>query len=71
MLYAPKYNGTTFGLKCIYNLCIMNKYTVEINKTHKQKFVNKMRTTNIDFLKISRTSLKETITKHILAKYTD
>ena len=73
MLYAPRYNGATFGQKCIYNRCIMswNKYTVEINKTRKQKFVNKMRTTDIDFLKISRTSLKETITKHILAKYTD
>ena len=73
MLYGPKYNGTTFGLKCIYNRCIMswNKYTAEINKIHKQESVNKMRTTDIDFLNMSRTSLKETITKHILAKYTD
>ena len=71
MLSMPKYSGVTFGLKSIYNKCIItwNKFTAEINKIHKQKFVNKMRCTNIDFLKFSRGSLKETLTKHILTRY--
>jgi hypothetical protein len=45
MLSMPKYSGVTFGLKSIYNKCIIswNKFTAEINKIHKQKFVNKMR----------------------------
>ena len=71
MLIIPKYSGVTFGLKCIYTKCIIswNKFTAELNKIHKQKFVNKMRCTNIDLLKLSRGSLKETLTKHILTKY--
>ena len=73
MLRIPKYNGVTFGLKSIYNRCMIswNKYTAEINKVHKQKFVNKMSSTDIDFLRLSRTSLKESINKQILSKYSE
>ena len=48
-----------------------NKYTTELNKIHKQKFVNKMRCTNIDLLKLSKNNLKNTLTNHILSKYTE
>ena len=73
MLHIPKYNGVTFGLKSIYIRCMIswNKYTAEINKVHKQKFVNKMCSTDIDLIKLSKNSLKETVTKHILSKYTE
>ena len=73
MLHIPKFNGVTFGLKSIYSRCMIswNKYTAEINKVHKQKFVNKMHSTNIDLIKLPKKSLKETLTKHILSKYTE
>ena len=73
ILHLPKFSGITFGLKCIYNRCIMswNKYTLELNKVHKQKFVNKMRCTDLNFLDLSRKALKEILTKHILEKYVD
>ena len=72
-LHQPRYAGTTFGLKCIYSRCITswNKFTSEINKIHKQKFVNKMRCTNIDLHRLSRNNLKNTLTQHILSKYTE
>ena len=72
-LHQPRYVGTTFGLKCIYSRCITswNKFTTEINKIHKQKFVNKMRCTDIDLHRLSRNNLKNTLTQHILSKYTD
>ena len=73
MLHIPKFNSVTFGLKSIYTRCMIswNKFTAEINKVHKQKFINKMRSTDIDLTKLSKTSLKETVTKHILSKYTE
>ena len=73
MLHIPKFNSVTFGLKSIYTRCMIswNKFTAEINKVHKRKFVNKMSSTDIDFLKLSRTSLNESITKHILSKYSE
>ena len=39
MIHLPRYSGITFGLKCIYNKCIIswNKFTPELNKIHKQK----------------------------------
>ena len=72
-IHQPRYTGTTFGLKSIYNRCIIswNKFTTEINKIHKQKFVNKMRCTDIDLLRLSRKKLKDTLTVHILSKYTE
>jgi hypothetical protein len=72
-LQKPRYVGTTFGLKCIYNKCIIswNKFTTERNKIHKLKFVNKMRCTDIDLLRLSRNNLKNTLTEHILSKYTE
>ena len=72
-LHQPRYTGTTFGLKSIYSRCIIswNKFTSEINKIHKQKFVNKMRSTDIDLFKLSRNNLKITLSQHILSKYTD
>lgn len=73
MLRKPRYFSTYFGLKSIYNNCILswNKFTTEINKIHKLKFVNKMHCTDIDLMKLSRDKLKETITKHIISKYTE
>ena len=73
LMHLPKFSGITFGLKCIYNRCIIswNKYTQELNKIHKQKFVNKMRCTDFDLLNLSRKTIKETLTKHILEKYVD
>ena len=73
MLHIPRYTGTTFGLKCIYKQCITswNKFTAEINKIHKQKYVNKMLSPDIDLLKLSKNNLKLTLTKHILSKYTE
>ena len=72
-MHLPKFSGVTFGLKSIYNRCIMswNKYTAQLNKIHKQKFVNKMRCTDYDLLNLSRKTIKETLTKHILEKYVD
>ena len=73
MIHIPRYTGTTFGLKCIYNNCIIswNKFTSEINKINKQKFVNKMRCPDIDLLKFSRSKLKDTLTRHILSNYSE
>ena len=73
ILRKPRYFSTFFGLKSIYNNCIIswNKFTTEINKTHKINFVNKMRCTDIDLLNLSRSKLKETITKHITSTYTE
>ena len=73
MLHLPKFSGITFGLKSIYNRCIVswNKYTIELNKIHKQKFVNRMRCTDFNLLNLSRKIVKETLTKHILEKYVD
>ena len=72
-LSIPKYNTTQFGLKCIYKKCInsWNNLTSEINKNEKSKFVNKMKSTDIDFSKLSKSKLKDTITTHILSKYDD
>ena len=71
MLRKPRYFSTFFGLKSIYNNCIIswNKFTTEINKIHKLNFANKMHCTDIDLLKLSRGKLKETITKHIISTY--
>ena len=73
ILRKPRYLSTFFGLKSIYNNCIIswNKFTTEINKTHKINFVNKMHCTDIDLLNLPRGKLKETITKHITSTYTD
>ena len=73
ILRKPRYFSTFFGLKSIYNNCIIswNKITTEINKIHKLNFVNKMQSTDIDLLKLSRRKLKETITKHIISTYTN
>ena len=73
ILRKPRYFSTLFGLKSIYNNCIIswNKFTTEINKIHKLNFVNKMRCTDIDLLKLSRGKLKETITKHIVSTYVE
>ena len=73
MIHIPRYTGTTFGLKSIYNKCIIswNKFTSEINKLKKAKFANKMRCPDIDLLKLSRGSLKDTLTKHVLSTYSE
>ena len=73
MLRKPRYFSTSFGLKSIYNNCILswNEFTTEINKIHKLNFINKMQCTDIDLIKLSRAKLKETITKHIISKYTE
>ena len=73
LMHLPKFSGVTFGLKSIYNRCIMswNKYTTELNKIHKQKFVNKTRCTDFDLPNLSRKTVKETLTKNILEKYVD
>ena len=61
----------TFGFKSIYNKCVnsWNKLTSQINEAEKCKFVNKMKTPDIDLLKYSRGKLKDTITEHILSQY--
>ena len=71
MLYPPKYGTITFGFKSIYNKCVnsWNKLTSQINEAEKCKFVNKMKTPDIDLLKYSRGKLKDTITEHILSQY--
>ena len=71
ILRKPRYFSTSFGLKSIYNNCIIswNKLTSEINKIHKLNFVNKLSCTDIDLMKLSRGKLKETITNHIISKY--
>ena len=71
ILCKPRYFSTLFGLKSIYNNCIIswNKFTSEINKIHKLNFVNKLSCTDIDLMKLSRGKLKETITNHIISKY--
>ena len=73
ILRKPRYSSTFFGLKSIYNTCITswNKFSTEINKIHKLNFVNKIQCTDIDLLKLSHGKLKETITKHIISKYTE
>ena len=71
MLYAPRYNTTTFGLKTVYNKCIKswNELTLNINIKEKKKCVNKLNTPDIDLLKMSKTKMKETITSHILSTH--
>ena len=71
MLYAPWYNTANFGLKCIYNKCIKswNELTSEINIREKSKYVNKLNTPDIDLLKMPRTTMKKTLTLHILSTY--
>ena len=73
MLYPPKYSTITFGFKSIYNKCVnsWNELTSQINEAEKSKFVNKMKTPDIDLLKYSRGKLKDTITGHILSQYNE
>ena len=72
-LSIPRYKTTSFGLKCIVKKCInsWNKFTDEINKVNKTKFINKLTCPDIDLTRYSRTKLKDTINKHILNQYTD
>ena len=72
-LFIPSFNTTTFGLKCINKRCIKswNEISYEINKTHKLKYINTLLCSDIDLSTLSRNQLKNTITKHILAQYTD
>ena len=71
MLSTPTYNSTEYGLKCIYKKCInsWNDATYEINEIVKRKYVNKLKSPDIDLLKLSRNNLKESIKDHILSKY--
>ena len=71
MLSIPIYNTTQFGLKSIYKKCInsWNQLTSEINKIEKQKYVNKMKSSDIDLSKFSKGKLKETIKAHMITKY--
>ena len=71
MLSIPKCNTTQFGLKCIYKKCInsWNQLTSEINVIEKQKYVNKLRSPDMDLSKFSKGKLKETIKAHMLSKY--
>ena len=73
MLTTPKYNSTQFGLKCIYKKCInsWNDITTQLNKIEKKKYVNKLKSPDIDLSTLSRNKLKETITEHLLSKYED
>ena len=73
MLSKPMYNSTEYGLKCIYKKCInsWNSITLEINEIEKRKYVNKLKSPDIDLLKLSRNNLKESIKDHILSKYED
>ena len=73
MLSTPTYNSTEYGLKCIYKKCInsWNNATYEINEIEKRKYVNKLKSPDIDLLKLSRNKLKENIKEHILSKYED
>ena len=73
MLSTPIYNSTEYGLKCIYKKCInsWNNATLEINEIEKRKYVNKLKSPDIDLLKLSRNKLKENIKEHILSKYED
>jgi hypothetical protein len=70
-LYIPQYKTTTFGLKCIYKLCIdsWNKLTTEINLINKKNNLNNHKIKDIDLLNFSRTVLKDKLTKHILSTY--
>ena len=52
-----------YSLRCIDS---WNKYSCEINKINKAKFVNKLTCPDIDLTKYSRTNLKNTINKHTL-----
>ena len=73
ILSTPRYNSTEYGLKCIYKKCInsWNDITSEINIIEKNKYVNKLKSPDIDLMKMSRNKLKETIQDHILSKYKD
>ena len=73
MLSIPMYNSTEYGLKSIYKKCInsWNDITSEINEIEKRKYVNKLKSPDIDLLKLSRNNLKESIKDHILSKYED
>ena len=71
MLSIPRYNSTTFGLKCVYKKCIdsWNTLSSEINQINKNKFVNKLKAPDTDLAKMARNKMKEIVTDHILSKY--
>ena len=72
-LYIPQYKTTTFGLKSIYKRCIdsWNYFSNEINIINRKNNINNPEVNDIDFLKYSRTVLKNNLTKHILCSYED
>ena len=51
---VPTYNSTEYGLKCIYKKCInsWNDATYEMNEIVKRKYVNKLKSPDIDLLKL-------------------
>ena len=70
-LYIPKYETTTFGLKCIYKRCInsWNRLSMEFNRINRDINANNHDEKAIDFLKFSRNVLKDKLTKYILSTY--
>ena len=71
LLHVPKYNTTTFGLKCIYKRCIdsWNKLSTEINLLNRKD--KSKDSEDIDLLKFSRATLKDKLTKYILSTYVE
>ena len=71
MLTTPKYNSTQFGLKCICKKCInsRNDIITRLNKIVTKKFVDKLKSPDIDLSTLSQNKLKETTTEHLLSKY--
>ena len=72
-LYTPRYNSTTFGLKCIYKRCIdsWNQLSIDINIINRKQNKNSLEINDINLLKYSRQVLKDKLTKHILSQYTE
>ena len=66
-LYIPRYKTTTFGLKSIYKRCIdsWNYFSNKINIIHRKNNINNPEVNDIDFLKYSRTVLRNNLTKHV------
>ena len=70
-LHIPKYETTTFGLKCIYKRCIdsWNKISTDFNLINRVNNTDNTNINDIDLLRFSRTVFKDKLSKHILSTY--